>query len=320
MRILITGVTGFAGSHLAEFILANHPESEIIGTIRWRSPMENIRHLESKVNLIETDLRDASSTKSLISSNKPNIIFHLAAQSFVPTSWSAPAETLTTNILSTLYILEAARSLAEPSKVLVACSSEEYGGVTPKDLPIAEDCPLRPLSPYAVSKVGQDMLSYQYYQSYKIPVIRTRAFNHTGPRRGKVFVSSNFAMQVVELEKGKRQDISVGNLESIRDFSDVRDVVRGYWLAVEKGVPGEVYNIASGVGVTVKDLLDLIISKSKLDPKKVKITPNADRMRPSDVPVLIGNSDKFRSATGWKNEIPLEKTIEDLIEYWRERI
>jgi GDP-4-dehydro-6-deoxy-D-mannose reductase len=320
MRILITGVTGFAGSHLAEFILANFPDSEIIGTIRWRSPMENIRHLESKVNLIETDLRDASSTKSLIASNKPNVIFHLAAQSFVPTSWSAPAETLTTNILSTLYILEAARSLSEPPRILVACSSEEYGAVRPEDLPIAEDCPLRPLSPYAVSKVGQDMLSFQYYQSYKIPVIRTRAFNHTGPRRGKVFVSSNFAMQVVELEKGKRQDISVGNLEAIRDFSDVRDIMRGYWLAVEKGEPGEVYNLASGVGVTIKDLLHLIISKSKLDPKKVKITPNPERMRPSDVPVLIGNSDKFRSVTGWKNEIPLERTIEDLVQYWRERV
>jgi len=320
MRVLITGVTGFVGSHLAEYILDNFPQAEIIGTIRWRSPMENIRHLEGRVNLIETDLRDSSSTKSLITQAKPQIIFHLAAQSFVPTSWSAPGETITTNVLSTLYILEATRTLADPPKVQLACSSEEYGKVQKDDLPITEECPLRPLSPYGVSKVAQDMLGYQYFQSYKIPVYRTRAFNHTGPRRGRVFVCSNFALQLVEMEKGKRKEIVVGNLDAIRDFTDVRDVVRAYWMAVEKGKPGEVYNIASGTGVPIKDILELIISESKLDPKKVKVSQNPERIRPSDVPILIGDSSKFRKATGWKNEIKLEKTIEDLIQYWRERV
>jgi len=320
MRVLITGVTGFAGSFLAEYILDSYPKAEIVGTIRWRSPMENIRHLEGKVNLIETDLRDSSSTKSLITQAKPDYIFHLAAQSFVPTSWSAPAETITTNVLSTLYILEAARSLPQPPRIQLACSSEEYGMVRKEDLPITEDCPLRPLSPYGVSKVGQDMLGYQYYQSYKLPIVRTRAFNHTGPRRGKVFVCSNFSHQVVEMEKGLRKELTVGNLEAVRDFTDVRDVVRGYWLALEKGKPGEVYNIASGKGITIKEMLDMIISKSKLDPKQVKITINRERMRPSDVLILIGDASKFRKECGWENQIDLEQTFADLIEYWRERI
>ena len=228
LRALITGITGFAGSHLAELILANHPDVEVYGIMRWRSRTENIEDIQQRVHLIECDLRDATSVKMLLGQVRPDKIFHLAAQSYVPSSWNAPAESLTTNVLGQLNVFEAVRELAIEPWIQIACSSEEYGLVHEDELPIKETNPLRPLSPYAVSKIGQDYLGYQYHMSFGMNVVRTRGFNHDGPRRGDVFVSSNFAKQLIEVEKGKRPAvIHVGNLEARRDFTDVRDIVRG---------------------------------------------------------------------------------------------
>lgn len=319
MRVLITGITGFAGSHLAEYVLSEHPESEVFGTMRWRSRTENIRDIESKVELVECDLRDLSSVKQLVERVRPERIFHLAAQSFVPSSWNAPAESLTTNILGQLNIFESVRALELDPGIQIACSSEEYGMVFENELPIKETNPLRPLSPYAVSKVGQDYLGYQYCQSFGMKVVRTRAFNHDGPRRGDVFVSSNFAKQLVMIEKGQKEPvISVGNLEARRDFTDVRDIVRAYWLSLDGGCePGEAYNICTGKDYCIQDVLDELIEMSG---QMVEVREDPARLRPSDVPVLLGDASKFHAATGWKPEIPYEQTLQDMLDYWRAEI
>ena len=318
MRALITGITGFAGSHLADYILENHPHVEVYGIVRWRSRTENIEHLREKINLVEGDIRDYISVKRVLDEVRPDLIFHLAAQSFVPTSWKAPQETLTTNILGQTNIFEAVRELGLSTAIQIAGSSEEYGLVKEDEVPIKETNPLRPLSPYAVSKIAQDFLGYQYFMSYGMRIIRTRGFNHTGPRRGEVFVCSNFAKQIAEIEKGKRPPvIKVGNLEAIRDFTDVRDMVRGYWLAATEGEAGEVYNLCSGRGYRISEVLEMLLSLSKVE---VKVEQDPERMRPSDVPVLIGDCTKFREKTGWAPKIPFEKTLEDLLNYWRERV
>ncbi len=319
MKALITGITGFAGSHLAEYILAAHRDYDVYGTMRWRSRTENIREIESKTQLIECDLRDSSSVKKLIESVEPDRIFHLAAQSFVPSSWNAPAESLSTNILGQLNIFEAVRAVNIDPWIQIACSSEEYGMVYENELPIKETNPLRPLSPYAVSKVGQDYLGYQYCQSFGMKVIRTRGFNHDGPRRGDVFVSSNFAKQLVAIEKGKKPPIiEVGNLEARRDFTDVRDIVRAYWLSLDGNCePGEVYNICSGTDWCIQDVLDKLIEMSG---QKVEVREDPARLRPSDVPVLLGDASKFHKATGWTPSIPYEQTLQDMLDYWRAEI
>jgi GDP-4-dehydro-6-deoxy-D-mannose reductase len=317
LRVLITGITGFVGSHLAEYALSREGV-EVFGTVRWRSRMDNIEHILDKIHLFDCDLRDASAVRKTLQEVRPDYIFHLAAQSYVPTSWKAPAETLTTNIISQVNILEAMRELGlEETRIHVAGSSEEYGLVREEETPITEENPLRPLSPYAVSKVAQDMLAYQYHRSYGIHAVRTRAFNHTGPRRGHVFVTSDFTRQVALIEKGKKEPvIEVGNLEARRDFSDVRDIVRAYWLSLEKGEPGEVYNIGSGKAITIRELLDLILSMTEAE---IEVRQDPTRMRPSDVMLLVADYSKFHRATGWKPEIPFEKTVKDLLDYWRER-
>jgi GDP-4-dehydro-6-deoxy-D-mannose reductase len=317
MKVLITGISGFVGSHLAEYLL-NLGNVEIYGMIRWRSDTKNINHIKNKIKLYEADLRDLSSIKSVIEKIKPERIFHLAAQSFVGSSFNAPQETLTTNIIGQLNIFEAARHLGINPFIQVAGSSEEYGLVYEKELPIKETNPLRPLSPYAVSKVAQDMLGFQYFRSYGLNIVVTRAFNHTGTRRGEPFVSSNFAKQIAMIEKGKQAPvIHVGNLDTIRDFTDVRDIVKAYWLSLGKCPPGDVYNISSGKGYRIKEVLQILLSYAKI---KVQIKEDPERMRPSDVPILIGDSAKFRKITGWEPEIPFEKTLKDLLDYWRQNI
>ncbi|HEY6221997.1 MAG TPA: GDP-mannose 4,6-dehydratase [Candidatus Eisenbacteria bacterium] len=316
MKVLVTGITGFAGSHLVDYLLTLSGV-EVMGIQRWRSRTENIEHFKDRVRLVECDLRDASSVRDVIDHLRPERIFHLAAQSFVPTSWTAPTESLVTNIIGQLNIFEAVKKLQIMPRIQLACSSEQYGMVYEKELPIRETNPMRPLSPYAVSKVGQDMLGYQYWMSYKIPIIRTRGFNHEGPRRGPVFVCSDFAKQIADIERGlKPPVIRVGNLEARRDFSDVRDVVRAYWLSLERGEPGEAYNICSGRAWTIKEMLDLLLGMTKV---KVKIEQDGARMRPSDVPVLLGDASKFKKATGWEPTIPFEQTLRDLLDYWRAR-
>ena len=317
-RVLITGITGFAGSHLAEHFLADRPGVEVFGTYRWRSRRENIEAIEGKVRLLECDLSNMTAVRNALETSRPDAIYHLAAQSFVPSSWVAPLQTLTDNITGQTNIFEAVRSLGLDPAIQIACSSEEYGLVLPNEVPIKETNPLRPLSPYAVSKVTQDFLAYQYFMSYGIRAIRTRGFNHTGPRRGEVFVTSNFAKQVATIEAGKAAPvIKVGNLDAVRDFTDVRDMVRGYVLATEKGKPGEVYNLASGIAITIRAMLDKLIALAKVE---VKVETDPARLRPSDVEVLIGDYSKFHADTGWEPKIPFDQTLEDLLNYWRQRI
>jgi len=256
--------------------------------------------------------------RNLLESSSPDYVVHLAAQSFVGASWQTPAETLSTNIISQVNVLEAVRGLKMSPRFLAVGSSEEYGLVFEDELPIRETNPLRPLSPYAVSKVAQDMMGYQYFRSYGLPIIRTRAFNHEGPRRGEVFVTSNFAKQVAEIEAGLRDPVLfVGDLKPRRDYSDVRDVVRGYWLLLERGEPGEVYNLCSGRSWAIQQVLDFLLDQSTVKGIGVKTDPT--RLRPSDVMWLEGDASKIEKVVGWKVEIPFERTLRDLLGYWRQR-
>ena len=273
-------------------------------------------HIKDRINLIETDMRDSHSVVGLIKNTEPDLIFHLAAQSFVPTSWNAPQDTIYTNVIGTVNLLEAVRSSKIDPKIHIAGSSEEYGLVNHDEVPIKETNQLRPLSPYGVSKVAEEMLGFQYFRSYSLKSVITRAFNHSGPRRGDVFVESNFAKQIADIERGEKPVMYVGNLEAQRDFTDVRDVIKAYVMALEKCRPGETYNICSEKAVKIKDMLDMLLSMSK---KNILIERDEKRMRPSDVNLLVGDCSKFRKATGWKPEIPLEKTLEDLLDYWRQK-
>src|SRR5918992_2722602 len=280
--------------------------------------MDNVEHLGRNVHLVEADLRDYSSMHRALEISRPDYIFHLAAQSFVPSSWSAPNDTIVTNVTGQTNLFEAIRILKLDPVVQLACSSEQYGLVLPNEVPIKETNPLRPLSPYAVSKVAQDYLGYQYFQSYGLKAVRTRGFNHTGPRRGHVFVTSNFCSQVAAIELGLQERvIRVGNIDAIRDFTDVRDMVRAYWLAVTRAKPGEVYNIATGQGIRIREMLDRVLALSRVE---VKVEVDPDRLRPSDVEILIGDSSKFRADTGWEPRIPFEQTVADLLDYWRETL
>jgi len=317
VKYLITGITGFAGSHLAEYLLSRD-DGEVHGTLRWRSRMENVAHLEGKVRFHVCDLRDALAMNELVARVRPERIYHLAAQSFVPMSWVAPSETLTTNVVGQTNLLEAVRAVGCDTRIQLAGSSEEYGLVLPEEAPIKEGNPLRPLSPYGVSKVAQDLMGYQYHQSYGMHIIRTRGFNHTGPRRGDVFVTSNFAKQIAEVEKGKRAPvIHVGNLEAVRDFTDVRDTVTAYYLALEKGTPGDVYNVATGKGYRIREMLDVLLSLSSVS---IRTEPDPARMRPSDVELLVGDSSKLKAQTGWQPRFEFRQTMSDLLDYWRARV
>ena len=317
MRLLITGITGFVGSHMAEYALAQG--ADVFGSARWRSRTENIEHLRGKIHLVECDLRDPASVRKLLATTSPTHLIHLAAQSFVGTSWHTPGETLSTNTVCQVNLLEGIRELKVVPRFLVIGTSEEYGLVYPDELPIKETNPLRPLSPYAVSKVTQDLMGFQYFKSYGFPIMRTRAFNHEGPRRGEVFVTSNFAKQIAEIEVGLRDPvILVGDLTPKRDYSDVRDIVRGYWLLLERGEPGEVYNLCSGRSWVIRQVLDFYLERSNRKGIAVEIDPA--RLRPSDVMVLEGDPTKIRKAVGWEVDIPFERTLNDLLAYWRQRI
>lgn len=320
MKILITGISGFVGSHLAEYCLTKG--DQVFGTIRSHhlgDEMQRIEGIKDKITLFECNLMNRSSVYNVIKKTNPDVIFHLAAHSFVPMSWDEPEEVLKNNIISELNIFESIRDLNIIDKVVVhiAGSSEEYGLVLPQECPISEKNDLRPMSPYAVSKIGQEFLAKQYYRSYGIRTVVTRAFNHEGPRRGINFVTSAFASQIAKMESMNLQEgvIKVGNLDSKRDFTDVRDVVRAYYLAVSSNLNcGEEYNISSDCSRSIKEVLDYFISKSKI---VVRVENDPSRMRPSDVMLLEGNSSKFRQATGWKPEINFYKMLDDILEYWR---
>lgn len=321
INILITGITGFVGSHLADYLL-EETNAAIYGLTRWRSPKENILHLvdNKRIILEHGDLTDFISIYDIIDRVRPDFIFHLAAQSYVPYSFNAPVATLDSNVRGTCNLLESVKILKlkdEYDPVVHICSSSEvYGQVEEKDVPIKEDCPFKPASPYAVSKVGEDMLGFQYWISYGIKTIRTRMFTHTGPRRGDVFVVSAFAKQIARIEAGLQEPIiNVGNLESVRTFADVRDTVKAYWLLVNKCKPGEVYNIGGKVTMTVREMLDKLISISTAP--DIEIWVDKKLLRPSDVTLQIPCVEKFRKTTGWQPQIDFDTTLKDTLDFWR---
>lgn len=321
MRILITGITGFVGKYLSSFLL-EQGTGEIFG-IDIRKP-ENFPDQEpaekqKQIHFYQCDLLNETEIQKLISEIKPDYIFHLAAQTNVALSHKEPKKTLEINLIGSLNILESLRKeKLEHTRVLVVCSSDEYGKVYPNELPIKETNPLRPLTPYAVSKICQEMIAYQYYLSYRVSTIRIRAFNHTGPGQTPEFVCPAFAKQIAEAEAGLIPPvIRVGNVTPIRDFSDVRDIVRAYWLVMEKGESGEVYNVCSGKGRTIKEILEILLKMAKID---IKVETDLERTRPVEVPVIIGSYEKIYKQTGWQPTIPIEQTLEDLLHYWREKI
>lgn len=319
MNIFITGITGMVGSHLAEYVLAQHPDCEVHGLVRWRSPLVNIETIKGKVHLHQGDLRDLSSLITIFNKVKPARIFHLAAQSYVDQSFVAPADTLTTNVVGTCNLLDAVRHVGlADTRIHICSSSEVYGQVRPDEVPITEANVLRPASPYAVSKVGEDMIALQYFLSWKMPIMRTRMFTHTGPRRGDVFAESSFALQIALIEAGRQENVvRVGNLDSVRTLSDVRDAVHAYWLLLEKGTPGEVYNIGGNETMTIGELLETLKSLAKV-PVRHEVDPR--RLRPSDVTLQIPDISKFQQATGWVPKIPARQTLEDLLNYQRDRV
>jgi len=319
MKALITGITGFVGSHLAEYLLSLDPPVDVHGLKRWRSPLDNIEGILNQVHLWDGDLRDLKSLTRVMHAVEPDLIFHLAAQSYVPTSFDAPRDTIETNVVGTINLLEAVRFAKIDPVVHICSSSEVYGQVGPDEVPITEDTPFRPASPYAVSKVGEDMVGYQYFVSYGLKTIRSRMFTHTGPRRGEVFVVSAFAKQVAQIELGFQEPVMrVGNLDSVRTFCDVRDTVRAYWLLARKCKPGEAYNIGGTETMTVGKMLDLLLGMSDRYDIEVEVSPGL--LRPSDVTLQIPCIDKFVRATGWELEIPFEQTLRDTLDYWRERL
>jgi len=323
-KILITGCTGFVGSHYCDYLLDNYPDVEIHGLLRWRSPLDNIKHCIDDLNLYYGDLEDLSSLQKIIREVKPDFIAHLAAQSYVPYSFDNPVATLNVNCIGTCNLLEAIKmakqgGLCDPI-VHIVSSSEVYGDTTPDEVPITENNPLRASSPYGVGKICEDMLGMQYWLSYQIKIIRTRMFTHSGPRRHQVFVLSNFAKQIVEIELGLKEPIVyVGNLESVRTFADVRDTVRAYWLLLHHCKYGEVYNIGGNTTVTMRELLDKLID---LSTRKDQITFQVDpkRIRPADVTLQIPCTDKFKKATNWEPKIPFETTAKDTLDYWRDKL
>ncbi len=318
MKILITGISGMAGSHLAEY-LAPLSTEPVHGIIRWRSSRAYLSGFENRLILHECDLRDSHGVNRLLKAEEPDRIYHLAAQSSVATSFDAPEQTITNNITCQLNLLEAVRDLNLPNtRILIAGSSEEYGLVGEDHLPADETVPLSPLSPYAVSKVAQDLLGFQYHQSFGLHIVRVRSFNHTGPRQNDTFALSSFARQIAEIEAGLRPPVlQVGNLDARRDFTDFRDIARAYHLALEQGAPGEVYNIGSGVSRTMSEYLEILMGLSS---RTITVTSDPTRARPSDVPHLVCHAGKFQRLTGWQPRIPIGQTLKDLLDHWRQTI
>lgn len=319
MRVLITGIDGFIASHLVEHILKVEPNAEIFGTYRRGADRKNIKEVESSIKLIEMELTDPYSVLSAVKEAMPDKVFHLAAQTFVPTSWNSPASTVAVNVDGTVNLLEAIRTTcSKDTFVFCQGSSEEYGLVHPEECPIKETHPLRPLSPYGVSKVATDYFGYQYAKSYGMNILRVRTFNQTGPRRGDVFVDSSFAKQIAILEQENKEEpaIYVGNLDAIRDFTDVRDTVRAYWMLSERKWHGEVINVCSGNGKSMKQVLEKLLSLSN---KGWEITTTYDpaRSRPSDVPLLIGDNTLLNCYIDWEPQISWEESMKDLLDYWR---
>ena len=325
-RALITGITGMVGSHLADYLLAN-THWDIYGLCRWRSPLDNVRHLlaraekKNRLHFIYGDLKDTFSLGRAVGEAQPDYVFHLAAQSYPRTSFDAPIDTLDTNILGTARLLEVIRACNLDPVIHVCASSEVYGRVTADKLPINEDCAFHGASPYAISKIGTDHLGRYYAEAYGMKIMTTRMFTHTGPRRGDVFVESSFAKQLALIEAGLIEPvIKVGNLKSLRTWSDVRDAVRAYYLLVTVNPqPGEAYNIGGTYSCTVGEMLNFLISVAAY-PGHIDIVEDPERLRPLDADLQVPDTAKFRAHTGWQPEIAFEQTMADLLMYWRHKI
>lgn len=325
-KALITGITGMVGSHLADFLLAN-TDWEIYGMCRWRSPLDNIGHLiprinaKDRVHLLYGDLRDYLSVQDVVQKSRPDYLFHLAAQSYPRTSFESPLDTLETNIQGTAHVLEALR-LSDLNPVTHVCASSEVFGRVPREkLPINEECTFHPASPYAISKVGTDLVGRYYAEAYGMTIMTTRMFTHTGSRRGDVFAESTFAKQIAMIERGLIPPVvKVGNTQSLRTFADVRDAVRAYYMLVTVNpIGGEYYNIGGTFSCTIAEMLETLISMSTCrDTIRTEIDP--ERLRPIDADLQVPDTTKFAAHTGWKPEIPFETTMRDLLEYWRERV
>lgn len=324
-KALITGITGMVGSHLADFLLEN-TDWEIHGAARWRSPMDNISHLLDRVNkkdrvfLHYADLNDESSLIKMLKNVEPDYIFHLAAQSYPKTSFDAPIDTMNTNILGTSRLLEAVRINNLNPVIHVCASSEVFGRVPKEKLPIDEECTFHPASPYAISKVGTDLVGRYYAEAYNMKVMTTRMFTHTGPRRGDVFAESTFAKQIAMIEAGIIPPIvKTGNLDSLRTWADVRDAVRAYYMLVTVNpTGGEYYNIGGTYTCSVRDMLSTLLNMSTR--KDIVVETDPERLRPIDADLQVPDTTKFTSHTGWKPEISFEETMGDLLNYWRNRV
>ena len=325
-RALITGITGMVGSHLAEYLFAN-TDWDIYGFARWRSPLDNIESLVPYINrgervrLVYGDLRDTLSVERAVEQTRPDYVFHLAAQSFPRTSFDAPLDTLETNVQGTVRLLDALRKFAHDAVIHVCSSSEVFGRVSQAELPIKEDCRFHPASPYAISKVGTDLVGRFYAEAYGMNTQITRMFTHTGPRRGDVFAESSFAKQIAMIEARLIEPvIKHGNLNSRRTVADVRDAVRAYHMLVTVNpVPGACYNIGGTHSTTVGHIMCDLISRST-DPKRIRAALDPDRVRPIDADLQVPDTSKFTAHTGWRPEISYEQTLEDLLNYWRARV
>jgi GDP-4-dehydro-6-deoxy-D-mannose reductase len=315
MKALITGISGFVGSHLAEYLL-DHTDWQVAGTVYGR--IDNILHIRDRLTLFPAELSRLEVVRYIVEETQPDYIFHLAAQPIPSFSRQDPWFTLENNIRVQLNILEAVAQIGLSSRVLVVGSSEEYGRIAEKDLPIDETTPLRPTTPYAVSKIAQDYLGLQYFQSHEVAAIRVRPFNHIGPRQRHGFVAPDFAFQIAEIEAGLRAPrMDVGNLDVARDFTDVRDIVAGYYLAITQGLPGEVYNLGFGQAHTVRCLLETLVALSN---REIEIVSDPKRMRPVDTPLVVADCSKIKAQTGWQPRISFEESLRDVLDYWREQV
>ena len=323
---LITGITGMVGSHLADYLLEN-TDWKIYGLARWNDSLENIEHLsfeidkKERIELLYGDLNDLASLITAVGMSEPDYVFHLAAQSYPQTSFEAPIETLQTNIIGTTNLLEALRKSPYSNAVIHVCaSSEVFGRVDKSQLPINEECSFHPASPYAISKVGTDLIGRYYAEAYDMTIMTTRMFTHTGPRRGDVFSESTFAKQIAMIEAGMQEPkIYVGNLESLRTYADVRDAVKAYHMLVTVNPQGgQYYNIGGQHTCKIADMLNYLISQSVIE--NIEVITDPERLRPIDADLQVPNTSKFEKHTGWKPEYKFEQTMDDLLEYWRERV
>lgn len=314
-KALVTGIAGFAGSHLTDYLLTQ--KLQIFGFYHPNHPTENIDHIRDQIQIFPCDILNKKNVIDLVSKISPNYVFHLAAFSSPAESFKNPRKTLENNIIGQINLLDALIATRSKAKILVIGSADEYGKIPEKKLPADENTPLAPLSPYAVSKVTQDLLGLQYFLHYKLHIIRVRPFNHIGPRQSTNFVVSAFASQIAQLEKTGGGVIKVGNLNTTRDFTDVRDMARAYFLALASGIAGQVYNIGSGHAVKIADALNIMLSLSKVI---IKVTHDRSRLRPGDIRNIYCDAAKFKKQTGWQPQIPLEQTLSDTIEYERQKL